>query len=106
MSVAVGLQVAGAVLLKMLADLAAGTDRVLLVTGVAAVGVLNLARLGAWGYAHSRFPLSSSFPTSALFFPMMLIVAAFYGDPIGWRQVMGALLITIGSTWLAIRRNP
>lgn len=105
MSGAVALQVAGAVLLKVLADVTPDTDRLLLLAGVGAVAVLNLIRLAVWGYAHSRFPLSTSFPTSALFFPAMLVVAVAYGDPIGWAQVAGALLITLGSTWLSLRRK-
>jgi drug/metabolite transporter (DMT)-like permease len=106
MSVAVGLQVIGAVVLKTLADTATGTDRLALLAGIAGVGLLNLCRLAVWGYAHTRFPLSSSFPTSALFFPAMLLVAVAYGDPVGPQQVLGAGLITLGSTWLSLRRTP
>lgn len=105
MSIAVALQVAGAVLLKLLADVPPSAGRFLIVLGVLGVGVLNLARLGIWGYAHSRFPLSTSFPTSALFFPAMLLVAVYFDEPIGWEQIAGALLIAAGSTWLTIRRR-
>lgn len=103
MLLAVTLQVLGAVLLKTIADHRLQWPLAGLAVGVTAVIVLNLARLGVWGAAHKRFPLSTTFPLSSLFYPAMLIVAVAYGDTVGGRQLVGALLITSGSIWLSLR---
>jgi len=103
MLTAVGLQVIGAVVLKSLADHRLEWDAALLVAGIAAVILINFARLAVWGLAHRRFPLSSTFPLSSLFFPAMLVVAMAFGDRIGPPQVAGALLITTGTVWLSAR---
>jgi len=58
---AVVLQVLGAVLLKTIADHRLEWRLVLLCIGVGAVVLLNLVRLGVWGFAHRRFPLSTTF---------------------------------------------
>ncbi len=97
---AVALQVLGAILLKVLADQVHVTITVWIVAGVGGVIVLNLLRLLVWGYAHRRFPLSTTFPLSSLFFPAMLLVAFAFGDPIEARQILGATLITLGVIWL------
>jgi len=103
MFLAVTLQVLGAVLLKTIADHRLQWSLALLAAGIAAVVFLNLVRLGVWGAAHKRFPLSTTFPLSSLFYPMMLLVAVAYGDPVGARQLVGAGLITAGSVWLTVR---
>jgi drug/metabolite transporter (DMT)-like permease len=99
---AVTLQIAGALVLKGMADrphlpLAA------VAAGVGLVALLNGARFLAWGYSHRRFPLSTSYPLSSVFFPLMLGVAYLYGDPIGWNQWLGTALITTGVVWLVAR---
>jgi len=103
MLLAVGLQVAGAVFLKLLADARHSQTASLLLLGVVAVVVLNVIRLAVWALAHHRFPLSSTFPLSSLFYPAMLLVAMGFGDEIGIRQIGGALLITAGALWLTIK---
>lgn len=103
MLTAVCLQVCGAVVLKTMADNRLEWSLVVLTAGIVAVLCLNLLRLGVWGFAHKRFPLSTTFPLSSLFYPVMLVVAAGFGDEIGMRQVMGALLIAAGTMWLSTR---
>lgn len=103
MFLAVTLQVLGAILLKTIADHRLQWSFALLGAGVGVVIILNLVRLGVWGAAHKRFPLSTTFPLSSLFYPMMLLVAVAYGDPVGARQLIGAALITSGSVWLTLR---
>ena len=100
---AVALQVAGAVLLKTIADNRLNWGLALLAGGVGAVIVINLIRLAVWARAHRRFSLSSTFPLSSLFYPAMLGVAIAFGDRVGLRQVIGALLITGGTFWLSAR---
>jgi drug/metabolite transporter (DMT)-like permease len=103
MLAAVALQVGGAVLLKTIADHRLVWSVALLAGGVGAVIVINLLRLAVWGVAHRRYPLSSTFPLSSLFYPAMLVVAVGFGDQVGALQVVGALLITSGTFWLSSR---
>ena len=103
MVVAVVLQVTGAVLLKTIADRQDSWSLAVLALGLAAVGVVDVVRLIVWGFAHRRFPLSTTFPLSSLFFPAMLGVAFLYGDEVGALQLAGAALITGGVAWLTLR---
>jgi drug/metabolite transporter (DMT)-like permease len=61
----------------------------------AAVG-LNATRFLIWGYTHRHYPLSHSYPLTALFFPCILLLSAWYGDTIGWAKVVGVLVIMAG----------
>ena len=65
MLLAVCLQLLGAVRLKTIADNRLTWTAGLVALGVAGVVLLNLIRLGVWGYANSRFPLSTTFPLSS-----------------------------------------
>jgi multidrug transporter EmrE-like cation transporter len=103
MVVAVALQVVGAVLLKTIADRHDSWTIAVIGLGLAAVGAVDVARLIVWGFAHRRFPLSTTFPLSSLFFPAMLGVAYLYGDEVGALQLAGAALITGGVAWLTLR---
>ncbi len=101
MLLAVLLQLLGAMLLKTIADHRVTWSMALLIVAVGGVLILNLLRLGVWGYANSRFPLSTTFPLASLFFPGLLVVAMAFGDEIGANQVIGAGLITFGTIWLS-----
>ncbi len=106
MMVAVGLQVVGAVLLKTVADRYQSWSLTVLAVVLAAVAAVDVARLIVWGYAHGRFPLSTTFPLSSLFYPAMLGVALLYGDRVGGLQLAGAALITAGVAWLTVKAVP
>jgi drug/metabolite transporter (DMT)-like permease len=97
---AVALQVVGAVVMKLLADASDDAGIGVVAVGLASVAAINIARLGIWGVAHRRYPLSSTFPLSSLFFPAMLLVALAFGDEVGAGQTIGALLISAGVFWL------
>ncbi|AWV06414.1 hypothetical protein [Marilutibacter maris] len=58
--------------------------------------VLNVARFFVWGSIHRRFPISVAYPTSALFFPGILVMAWWFGEPIGPFQVAGAMVVMLG----------
>lgn len=100
MLLAVALQIAGAAVLKTLADGAGRAPVALIALGIGAVVVLNLLRILVWGAAHRRYRLSRTFPLSALFFPAMLLLTLAYGEDVGVQQVAGAVLITCGASWL------
>jgi len=104
-SFAVLLNVSCAVILKMLAD-QSSVSYLLLVFGITLVALLNLFRFLVWGYVHSRYPLSMSYPLSSIFFPLMLCVAYAYGDAISSNQLIGTILITSGVLWITFRIEP
>lgn len=92
----IAIQLVVAVLLKELADARGGDSAwwLLLVIG-AAVG-LNALRFLVWGYTHRHYPLSHSYPLTALFFPCILLISAWYGDPATAAEVGGVLVIMAG----------
>jgi len=67
-----------------------------------AFGVQGL-RFLLWGYAHKRWPLSVTYPLTAIFFPMLIGLAAFYGEPVTLQQWLGGLCITAGVAWLTLQ---
>jgi len=64
------------------------------------VGV-NASRFLLWGYIHRHYPLSLSYPINSLFFPFILIMGYYYGEPVSFYQVLGVILITSGVAVLA-----
>lgn len=88
------IQLLVAALLKELAMRNASTAWILVV--LAAAVTLNGLRFLVWGYTHRRYPLSHSYPLTALFFPCILLVAAWYGEPIRAAQIVGVGVIMLG----------
>lgn len=68
-----------------------------------ALGV-HAVRFVLWGYAHRRWPLSMTYPMTAVFFPMIIVMALAYGEPIHATQAVGALLVAAGVAWLTFKR--
>lgn len=89
------LQLLVAVVLKELADAAPRPGPVL--AGVLALAVgLNGLRFLLWGYTHRHYALSRSYPLVALFFPCILLLGWWYGEPVGWTQLAGVAAIVAG----------
>jgi multidrug transporter EmrE-like cation transporter len=97
----VGVNVASGLLLKTLADQPSG----LLITGIgfSMVLTLNGARLVIWLLANRRFPLSTTYPLTSIFFPIMLAISYAYGEPVNVLKILGTLLIASGVFWLGWR---
>lgn len=77
-------------------------EAVLLAIGAIAASIaLNLLRFFLWRIIHQRYPLSHSYPLTALFFPCILALSWLRGDPVSLPQVAGTLLITAGALALA-----
>lgn len=96
------IQIVVAVMLKELADAQGGNSHLWLLLILAAAVVLNGLRFLVWGYTHKHYPLSHSYPLTALFFPCILLVSAWYGEPIGWAKITGVCVIVLGlmlMTW-------
>ena len=100
--IAVCLNVISAVVLKTMADMGALT-LFAVAGGLLLALTINIARFMVWGYAHSKFPLSKTYPLTSVFFPLMLVVSYFYGEPASWSQIVGVLLIVSGVAWLTWR---
>ncbi len=97
------LQLAAAALLKQAALL----SHLGLWLPVALIGValaIHGLRFLLWGYAHRRWPLSMTYPMTAVFFPTIIVMALAYGEPIHITQVIGGLLIASGVAWLTFKR--
>ena len=94
-SIAVGLNLVSAIVLKEAADMQRSS---LLVIGtlIFLVILINLLRVVFWAAIHSRFRLSDSYPLTSLFFPMILVLSALYGEEIGLAKLFGTGLITLG----------
>jgi hypothetical protein len=87
----------------VLAGVASGRrGAVLLALGAIAASIaMNLFRFFLWRIIHQRYPLSHSYPLTALFFPCILALSWLRGDPVSLPQVAGTLLITVGALALA-----
>jgi drug/metabolite transporter (DMT)-like permease len=101
---AVGLNVLAGIILKTLAN-QANPSLYALAVGIGAVLMLHGLRMMAWLVAHRRFPLSSTYPLTSIFFPIMLGVSYAYGEPVGLRQLAGTALITAGIVWFTVHSN-
>ena len=100
----VALQLLAAKLVKDASTLP--TSRILaLATLLAAVLVLAAARFVVWGEMHKRYPLSLAYPASALFFPLVMVLAWFYGETVTPANIAGATLVTTGVI-LCLLGNP
>lgn len=96
------IQIAVAVLLKELANAHGSASTGVFALVLAAALGLNGLRFLIWGYTHKHYPLSHSYPLTALFFPCILLISTFYGDRIGWMQMAGVATILLGlalMTW-------
>jgi drug/metabolite transporter (DMT)-like permease len=76
--------------------------------GIAAVGAilaavaLNGLRFLVWGYTHRHFPLSLTYPLTALFFPLVLLLSWLRGEGISFAEVLGTILIAGGVALVAL----
>lgn len=61
---------------------------------------LAFGRFIIWGKLHKRFPVSISYPASALFFPSLVLMAYFYGEPVSFQQLVGVAIVTFSVTAL------
>ena len=90
------IQIVVAILLKELADARGGRSHWLVAAIIAVAAGLNGIRFLVWGFTSKHFPLSSSYPLTALFFPCILIVSAFYGEAVVWTKLVAVAIIVAG----------
>jgi uncharacterized membrane protein len=94
-SVAVGLSLVSAVVLKEAADMQRASLLVVAAL-ISLVVLINLLRVVLWAAIHKRFRLSDSYPLTSMFFPMIMMLSALYGEEIVIAKLIGTALITFG----------
>ncbi|NOH04652.1 MAG: hypothetical protein HND47_23125 [Chloroflexi bacterium] len=99
---AVGSNLLVAVVMKMLAN-QSSTNFVLLLIGIGLVVFLNGVRMYVWMIANRRFSLSTMYPLTSIFYPLMLSVSCAFGEQVTILQIFGAFLIAFGVFWLGWR---
>ena len=62
----------------------------------AVVLLLNVVRVVVWGVIHQRYPLGIAYASSALLFPCIVVLSAYYGEPVTWRNMVGVVLVMVG----------
>jgi drug/metabolite transporter (DMT)-like permease len=97
---AVGLNLITAILMKLLAN-QSGIGLFVLLLGVGLVILFNGLRMVVWMFANKRFPLSTMYPLTSIFYPMMLGVSYYFGERITLYKIFGAFLIMFGVFWLS-----
>jgi uncharacterized membrane protein len=103
-SLAVILNLISAVLLKEAADMKYASPIYVCIL-IFSVIFINLLRMFFWAAIHKRFRLSDSYPLTSLFFPMILVISAFYGEEIGIAKLIGTAFITLGVLVLVAREE-
>jgi multidrug transporter EmrE-like cation transporter len=99
---AVGLNVAGAVILKTLAD-QSNLSPIIFILGLGTAVFINGLRLLVWLFANRWFPLSTTYPLTSIFSPIMLFASYAYNEEVTTAQYSGTILITCGVFWLGWR---
>lgn len=97
---AVSLNILAAIVMKLLANHVDITSFFLLV-GIAFVVILNGLRLVVWMFANRYFPLSTMYPLTSIFYPLMLGVSYLFSEKITFLQIIGTAFITFGVFWLS-----
>lgn len=101
-SLTVVIQLVSALILSAAAENYGG-HRGIAIAAIGAAIALNVLRFLLWGVAHKRFPLSRTYPLTALFFPLLLLLSFLQGDSIGVVEIAGTMLITGGVVMVGMR---
>jgi drug/metabolite transporter (DMT)-like permease len=99
------IQILTASILKYTADNRVSLSELTIIAIVAGIIVLNIVRFGLWGTAHRQFPLSKTYPLTALFFPCVLVLSLLYGEQVTTNHLIGTATITAGVYILGIAKE-
>lgn len=97
----ISLQLGSAALLKF-ASVSIDPTSLSLSLVLVMVLALNFGRFVIWNAIHKRYPISFAYPLSALFFPAVVALAWFAGEPVGPWQVAGASLVMVGTAMIVL----
>lgn len=68
----------------------------LVVAGLGLAGILGIGQFLLWTRAHRLYPLSLTYPLTGLTFPIALIVAVLYKEPVRAVHVLATVLVSLG----------
>lgn len=66
---------------------------------------LNALRFYVWGALHKKYPLSTTYPMTAFYFPLILVLAYFWEENIFIEQVLGCIVLSLGVVVLSINNE-
>lgn len=99
------IQLAAAWVLDTAAGIKPGTGWIIAAAAVVFAIGLNVVRFVIWGYTHRHFPLSQTYPFTALFFPCILVLSWLKGDAVQLPEIAGTALITLGAIVMGNRNH-
>lgn len=68
----------------------------LVVAGLGLAGILGIGQFLLWSRAHRLYPLSLTYPLTGLTFPIALLVAVLYQEPVRAVHVLATVLVSLG----------
>ena len=73
------------------------TRILLIIIALSFVLGMNGLKFFLWGYIHNKYPLSTSYPMAATFYPLMYLISVYYGE-VDWEatKIIGSLFILGG----------
>lgn len=99
------LQLAAALILDSAAGSKATPGLTIAASAIAVALILNIGRFIIWGYTHRHFPLSQTYPLTALFFPCILLLSYARGAATSIWEIAGTALITAGAVMMSARKR-
>ncbi len=79
-----------------------GIHLIFIVLTLSIVLGLNGIRFLLWGIVHALLPLNKSYPLSAIFFPLIVVVSYLRGEETTILEFFGSLLIALGVSIISL----
>jgi len=94
------------ILSSVLLDYGAENFTTISVLGVVLFGMVllvNCFKFVLWGWIHKSYDVSKSYPLTAMFFPLIMLVSFYQNETvISWPKMIGVLLIVSGIIMFSI----
>jgi len=91
----------------MLLNFGAKSSSVFSLVGFSILGIVflvNIVKFKIWGFVYKRYNLNESYPLTALFFPLIYLVAIINNEAvIEFNKIIGILLIVVGALVMSQR---
>lgn len=76
----VGISISTALILEYVENLHTGMLSFYVIVGMVVVLGLNVLKFIVWNFLHKRYDLSSTYPLTAIYFPMIYAISVFKGE--------------------------
>ncbi len=97
--------IASSLMVDYASELKEEIDVLILVLLALVIGV-NAFKFVLWGWIHKNYDVSQSYPLTAMFFPMVLMLSYWQGETgITFNKVIGTILIVLGLLLLGYSKN-